>query len=203
MEREHRSPWRWQGMGLDLDEHIRQRLAARTRRVLTARGHRRAAVLIPLFHQEDDTYLLLTRRTEAVEHHKGQISFPGGAAEAGDPDLLATVLRETQEEVGIRPEDVTILGTLDDVETVVSGFIITPFVGRIPYPYSFQPNTREIREILTVPLSFFLQEDNLRTAYRYVEGRAVPLYFYYYGAHVIWGATARIIKGFVEVVFSG
>jgi len=191
------------GEGMDLDEHIRQRLAARTRRVLTARGQRRAAVLIPLFHREGEPCLLLTRRTEAVEHHKGQISFPGGAVEAGDPDLLATALRETREEVGIRPEDVVILGTLDDVETAVSGFIITPFVGRIPYPYPFQPNAREIHEILTVPLHFFLDEGNLRTAYRYVEGRAVPLYFYHYQSNVIWGATARIIKAFVEVAFSG
>ncbi|MBI4279212.1 MAG: CoA pyrophosphatase [Armatimonadetes bacterium] len=158
---------------------------------------------MPLYAAGDDLYVLLTKRTDEVEHHKGQISFPGGAREPGDRDLLATALREAEEEVGIARSDVEILGEMDDVETYVSGFVITPFVGVIPYPYPLRPNPREIQELVFVPLITFLDPANMRVEYRDRGGVKVPLYFYQHGEHVIWGATARIVKDFVEAVFSG
>lgn len=160
-------------------------------------------MLVPLYGEGAEARLLFTRRTETVEHHKGQISFPGGAADEEDPDLLATALRETEEELGIPRDRVEILGALDDVYTVVSGFIITPFVGLVPYPFPLQINSVEIEEVFTVPLGVFRDPANLRIEEREREGQRVQVYFYYHGPHEIWGATGRIIKGLIDAVFEG
>lgn len=180
---------------------IARRLSAYRRRVLDDPAQRRAAVLVPLFTQGEEVGLLFTRRTESVEHHKGQISFPGGAADEDDPDLLATALRETEEELGIQAAEVRILGALDDVFTFVSGFLITPYVGVITYPRAFTMNEMEIAEVITIPLEIFLDPSRLRVEEHERDGRRVQLYFYSYGPHVIWGATARIVKGFVDTIF--
>lgn len=180
---------------------IEQRLATYRRRVLDDSAQRRAAVLVPLFTQGQNVNLVFTRRTESVEHHKGQISFPGGAADEDDQDLLSTALRETEEELGILARDVRILGALDDVFTFVSGFLITPFVGVVTYPRAFTINEVEIAEVITIPLEIFLDPSRLRVEEHERDGRRVQLYFYSYGPHVIWGATARIVKGFVDTIF--
>lgn len=180
---------------------IARRLSTHRRRVLHDPSQRRAAVLVPLFTQGDEVGLLFTRRTESVEHHKGQISFPGGAADEHDPNLLATALRETTEELGIQAGEVRILGALDDVFTFVSGFLITPYVGVIPYPPTFTINEAEIAEVITVPLEIFLDPSRLRVEEHERDGQRVQLYFYSYGPHVIWGATARIVKSFVDTIF--
>jgi 8-oxo-dGTP pyrophosphatase MutT (NUDIX family) len=180
---------------------IRRRLGERRRREAGDSPWRRAAVLVPLYDTEQGPYVLFTKRTDTVEHHKGQISFPGGAADPGDPDPLSTALRETHEELGIAPHDVKVLGTLDDVPTVVSGFIITPFVGVIPHPYPLRVNPVEIAEVLFVPLDVFQDMTRMRVEERDREGERVKVYFYYHGPHEIWGATARIMKGFIDAVF--
>jgi 8-oxo-dGTP pyrophosphatase MutT (NUDIX family) len=100
-------------------------------------SRRQAAVLLPLFKNATDYHLVFTKRTETLTHHKGQVSFPGGSFEPSDGDLLTTALRESYEEVGIRPEHVSILGRLDDLSTFSTSFTISPFVGLIPYPYPF------------------------------------------------------------------
>ncbi len=161
-----------------------------------------AAVLIPLFVKDGEVHVLLTVRTDTVEAHKGQISFPGGAREKDDADMLATALRETEEEVGIKPDDVQVLGQLDQLLTVTD-FIVTPFVGVIPHPYDYVPNHDEIKELIEVPLSFFLNDDNLRTESRDFRGRPVTVYFYQYGSHTIWGVTARILRGFLTLLNNG
>ncbi|HET6781996.1 MAG TPA: CoA pyrophosphatase [bacterium] len=185
----------------DFEMSVRGRLAAGKRREAPDSPGRRAAVLVPLYDTEEGPYVLFTKRTDAVEHHKGQISFPGGAADPDDPDALSTALRETHEELGIAPHDVKVLGALDDVPTVVSGFVITPFVGIIPHPYPLRVNPVEIAEVLFVPLSIFRDADKMRVEERDREGERVTVYFYYYGPHEIWGATARIMKGFIDTVF--
>ncbi|OLD39558.1 MAG: hypothetical protein AUI83_22950 [Armatimonadetes bacterium 13_1_40CM_3_65_7] len=167
-----------------LTDLIRQKLARRTRRMIEADGLTRAAVLIPLLVQDGTPLVLFTRRTDTVQHHKGQISFPGGATEQGDVDALATALRETEEEVGIPRGIVEVLGTLDDVHATVSGFLITPFVGIISDPVPLRINTAEIAEVLSVPLS-----------------QQVDVYFYTHGRYEIWGVTARIMKSFIDAVF--
>ena len=180
---------------------IRQKLARRTRRTIGVAGLTRAAVLIPLLAQDETPRVLFTRRTDTVQHHKGQISFPGGATEQGDVDALATALRETEEEVGIPRDIVEVLGALDDVRATVSGFLITPFVGIIPDPAPLRINTAEIAEVLTVPLSVFRDPSRLRVERRERGGQQVDVYFYTHGRYEIWGVTARIMKSFIDSVF--
>lgn len=187
----------------DVTTLIGRRLEKRTRRVVDDPSQRRAAVLVPLYTVGEEVFVLFTKRTETVEHHKGQISFPGGVADAQDPDLLTTALRETREELGIPSDQVQILGVLDDVSTYVSGFVITPFVGIIPHPYPLRVNANEISEVLTVPLRAFRDATKLRIEERDRAGERVKVYFYQYGAHEIWGATARIMKEMIDAAFEG
>lgn len=162
--------------------------------------YRRAAVLIPVLVQAGDPHLVLTRRTELVEHHKGQISFPGGRHEEGDADLLATALREAEEEIGLPPEAVELWGRLDEVEAVVSGFAITPYVGLIVGPVELRPNPMETDQVITVPLSAFLDPVRLRVEQVIRDGRPYEILFYDYPPHVIWGVTARIIHRLVAIL---
>jgi len=160
---------------------------------------RRAAVLVPLYEADGEVFLLLTRRTDTVEHHKGQISFPGGAAD-GDEDLRQTVLREVLEEVGIPETQVEILGRLPDVDVVVSSYRVTPFVGIVPHPFPLAPNPHEIVELVRVPLAVFRDPANLRLEERERAGRRYRVYVYAYGDHMIWGATAQIVKHLVDLL---
>lgn len=179
-------------------ETIRHRLAAALGARREGGGLRRAAVLVPLYQADGETFLLLTRRTQMVEHHKGQIAFPGGAADEGE-DLLQTALRETYEEIGISPEQVEILGRLPDTEVTVSGFRVTPYVGAIPHPYPFRLNAEEIKDLVSVPLAAFRDPANLRVEQReWTPGRRTKVYYYTYEGQTIWGATARIIKDLVD-----
>jgi 8-oxo-dGTP pyrophosphatase MutT (NUDIX family) len=163
-------------------------------------GLRRAAVLLPLVHARGGAALLLTKRSDAVETHKGQISFPGGVLEEGESPREAA-LRETSEEIGVGPGDVEVLGALGDEVTVVSGFLVTAIVGTFPYPYPLRPSPQEVREILEVPLRALLDPRTFRREVWVREERRVPVYFYTVGSDVIWGATARIIAKFLETVF--
>ncbi len=160
-----------------------------------------AAVLLPIYEKEGEYYILFTKRTQKVEHHKGQISFPGGARHEHDRDLKDTALRETFEEIGVRPEDVTILGELDNMSTLTSNFLITPFVGIIPYPYEFIINEDEIEELVEVPLSALADERNYREEVYIIEGAPNMGRVFEYNGRVIWGATARILKQFLDLVF--
>lgn len=188
--------------GVDLLTALREGLRSTPARDLPPHPHRRAAILVPVFERDGIPHLLLTKRTDTVEHHKGQISFPGGGEEPGDADLLATALRETHEELGLQPESVELWGRLDEIETVVSGFAITPFVGFIPPPTDLRPNPNEIQEVVTVPLAVFLDPANLRVERAVRNGRSVELLFYDYPPHVIWGATARVIWGLIGLLGS-
>ncbi|MDR5682835.1 MAG: CoA pyrophosphatase [Armatimonadota bacterium] len=181
-------------------EQIRQRLAARRPRQIEDPAHRLAGVLVPLYESNGQIFVLLTKRTDRVATHKGQISFPGGAVEPIDRDALDAALRETWEEVGIASDDVELLGQLDDVPTVVSGFVIRPFVGRVPHPYELRIAPEEIGEVVRVPLAFFIKDRNLRLEWRERGVERHPVYFYDFGPHVIWGATARIVRDLVELV---
>ncbi len=181
-------------------DDLRRRLAGYTARRLPETGLVLAGVLVPLYVDGGEVYVLLTRRTEHVATHKGQISFPGGAVEAEDRDARDAALREACEELGIRREDVELLGALDDVSTVVSGFLIRPYVGRIPHPYPFRPAPEEIAEVLGIPLRFFLDERNLRVEWVGEGAGRRELHFYDYGPYTVWGATARVIRNLVEVL---
>lgn len=163
----------------------------------------RAAVLVPIFYRDDEPYLLFTLRSNKVTYHKGQISFPGGVHLQRDPTLLDTALRESYEEIGLKANDVEVLGELDDALTLFSGFAISPFVGVIPYPYPFKVNTEEIDEIFDIPISALKERDNFRIEYHVVGNRALPTYFYEYKGKVVWGATARIVNQLLGLLYPG
>jgi 8-oxo-dGTP pyrophosphatase MutT (NUDIX family) len=158
-----------------------------------------AAVLIPLLHKDCEWYVLVTQRTETVGHHKGQISFPGGACEPQDADLLETALRETFEEIGVPPETVEVLGALDDSPTVTS-FAVTPFVGVIPNPFRYQLQQQEVAAAIEVPLAFLRNPGNLHMEQREHRGRTYDMPFWNFGPYTIWGATARMLKSFLDLI---
>lgn len=182
-----------------MERKIREVLACRDKICIDDPALAQAAVLIPLFRKEGEYHVLLTRRTEKVGTHKGQISFPGGRRDEGEP-LLTTALREAHEEIGIQEQDVRILGELDDMCTLTSDFCIAPFVGLIPYPYSFNVNDQEIAEIIEVPLSAFLDGTTFREELRVRNGQPLHVCFYEHGEHIIWGATARILKQLMDLI---
>lgn len=161
-------------------------------------GLRPAGVLVPLRMRDGEVMVVLARRSERVPHHKGQICFPGGSRAPGDADLLATALREAGEELGISEETVELLGAMDPVPTV-TGFFIQPFVVRIPGDATFSLDDFEMEEVFEVPLSVFAQHDRYRCAESTFLGKEYRVYFFDYGPHTIWGATAKILHRLAEV----
>jgi 8-oxo-dGTP pyrophosphatase MutT (NUDIX family) len=185
-----------------LDDRLRSILTQRAPLILPPDVTRRqAAVLLPLFRNAADYHLVFTKRTETVKHHKGQVSFPGGSFEPADGNLLTTALRESREEVGIQPEHVRILGRLDDLSTFSTSFIISPFVGLIPYPYPFHPNPLEVAIVFDVPVSVLADRTVRRNYIRARDdGATLEDYEFHVNGHVIWGATARIVHHFLSVM---
>jgi 8-oxo-dGTP pyrophosphatase MutT (NUDIX family) len=152
-----------------------------------------------LFNRGGEWCVLVTQRTQRVEHHKGQISFPGGACEPRDGSLEETALRETYEEIGVPPHEVEILGALDDFATI-SSFVVTPFVGLIPQRLAYRLNKAEVEAVIEVPLSFLREPDNLRVEQLEYQGELHDVLFWDYGPHVVWGATAHIMKSFIDLL---
>jgi 8-oxo-dGTP pyrophosphatase MutT (NUDIX family) len=150
-------------------------------------------VLVPLILGAGGADLLFTRRTDHVETHKGQISFPGGMVEEGDKDIVHTALREAEEELGIGAKLIDIRGILDDL-AVPSGFIITPVVGILDALPVLTPNPQEVAEAFTVPLAFFCNPANGRSELRDYRGERREVWSYEHGEHIIWGATAMIVR---------
>jgi 8-oxo-dGTP pyrophosphatase MutT (NUDIX family) len=159
----------------------------------------RAGVLIPLFENEGEIHVLFTKRTEDVEHHKGQISFPGGAIDRADKTIIDTALRESEEEIGLQRTNVEVLGSLNDYWTP-SGFCITPVVGYIYVVPSLNPNPMEVTEVFNAPLSFFLDKTNERVEQRRRGDKVIDVYFYHYGNYEIWGATAAMLRFFLQTL---
>ncbi|HEY1249772.1 MAG TPA: CoA pyrophosphatase [Thermoanaerobaculia bacterium] len=182
-------------------DEVRERLAA-ARETSAAEPEpspliRRAGVLIPLFVRDGGLWILFTRRTDTVEHHRGQISFPGGSEEEEDGSLLETALRETREEIGVEEADVRYLGALTPL-TTVTDFYVEPFVGAIPSPYPFRVAESEIAELIEAPVAALLDPRILEK--RILPGREEPTLFYHHGAHVIWGATARMLAELLDAL---
>ena len=198
-----------------MKDKIRRILVQRDKACVAGEDLIRSAVLVPLFEKSGEYHLLFTQRTEKMSSHKGQMSFPGGRWQDGET-LQDTALRESWEEIGLKPEDVEVLGELDEATTLSSGYAICPFVGIIPYPYDFEINPDEVEEIVEVPMSALGDTscyravdspgmgnaNKYRQLARFYEGRPSMAWFYEYDSHVIWGATARIVKSFLELIFA-
>jgi 8-oxo-dGTP pyrophosphatase MutT (NUDIX family) len=178
---------------------IKETLDGLQRSTLPEDNLKPSAVLVPLFEKDGEVHLLMGRRTDRVVWHKRQISYPGGVRDPGDRDATATALREAWEEVGLDPGDVTVLGLLGDVQTV-TGFLVTPVVGHIPYPYPFRLSDVEVEELLEVPWSVFSERKGHRRETAEHDGRTFEVDFYRHGEDTIWGATARITRQLVELV---
>lgn len=179
-------------------QRIRELLVGRVRRRVEGSSLICAAVLVPLLSKNGEWHVLVTQRTQHVEHHKGQMSFPGGACDSADADLEATALRETFEEIGVPPESVEVLGALDDFVTITD-FVVTPFVGVIPHPFDYQLSRCEVDAVVEVPLSHLQNQSHLRIEQREHQGRILDVLFWDYGTYTIWGATASILKGFLDL----
>ena len=183
-------------------EIVKEVLAQRVTQTLADPSLTPAAVLLALYRKDGQYCVLLHKRSEQVEHHKGEISFPGGTQDQEDKDSLDTALREAEEEMGIRREDVTILGELDEVATR-SGFGVRVYVGTIDYPYPFKPSNFEIAEVLEVPIAVLQDPANLRVESSWDQGQLTTSYAYAYNQHLIFGATARILQQFLELLGTG
>jgi len=156
-----------------------------------------AAVLVPVFEEGNDLRLLFTKRTHTVQHHKGQICFPGGMYEEEDEHLWQTALRESHEEIGLNPGQVSFVFELPKLLTPTM-FEITPFVGFIHHDFKVIPNPHEIDSVFTVPISHFRESSNLRFETREFNGKSHNIPFFTYKEHTIWGATGRIIQNLVS-----
>lgn len=183
----------------DLPGRIRAALASR-KRVPLAPGPVPAAVLVPLFLEGGEYHILFTKRTEHLNHHRGEISFPGGVYHPDDRGSRETALRETWEEVGIRPGDVDVLGELDDFYSI-HNYLVTPVVGIFPSHYPLRVNPDEIERIITVPLTHLLRPEIFRVEDWNWKGRTHPVYFFTYEGDEIWGLTAAILKQFLDLTF--
>ena len=189
-------------MVLTLPELVKRALADRELERVPEHGLTPAAVLVLLYEKDGDYCVLLNKRSEEVEYHRGEISFPGGARDPEDGDSLDTALRETEEEMGILRGDVTVLGEMDEVATR-SRFRVRVFAGTIEHPYDFDPNADEIAEVVEFPITALKDPNSRRVETHWQQGGPVNTYSYAYGEHLVFGATARILQQFLGLLDDG
>jgi 8-oxo-dGTP pyrophosphatase MutT (NUDIX family) len=166
-----------------------------------AAGLTKAAVLVPIVTHAAGLTVLFTQRTTHLKAHSGQVSFPGGRAEPHDATPELTALRETEEEIGLRPDAVEVLARLPDYCTR-TGYCVTPVVGLLTPPLALSPDPREVAEVFEVPLSFLLDPRNHRRETREFQGRSVGFFAIPYGERYIWGATAGMVVNLCRQVGS-
>lgn len=161
------------------------------------RSLRPAAVLVPVWLCDGQARIILTKRSSHLQHHPGQVAFPGGKIDPGDGSPEAAALRETQEEIGLPTDRISILGRLPAHETV-TGFCVTPVVGMISGPFHPVPEAGEVDEVFTVPLDHLLTSGNYAIERRRWRGEWRRYYAVPWGPYYIWGATARILRGMAD-----
>lgn len=162
-------------------------------------GVRDAAVLVPFFEKAGEAHLLFVKRPDGDYRHAGQIAFPGGVR---DPDEapVPCALREAKEEVGLNEADVHVLGRLDEYDTVVTGFRVSPVVGVIPYPYPLTPDPFEVERLIEVPVTTLLDPAVVRVEHHKLHGDIRPIWFYQAGRDLIWGVTAGMLAQVLDIV---
>jgi 8-oxo-dGTP pyrophosphatase MutT (NUDIX family) len=158
-------------------------------------------VIIPLFEKDGEVFFLLTKRSDTVRFHKGEVSFPGGMYEETDGDIMNTALRECGEEIGVKRDDIEIIGRIDDVYTL-TGFVITPFVALIPHPYEFRTSPDEVAYMITLPYTYLKEASPVLETAGY-DGRTEKVQSLHYNGDRIWGATCRILLRFQNIIENG
>jgi 8-oxo-dGTP pyrophosphatase MutT (NUDIX family) len=180
-----------------LRELLKQRRAVE----IVAPQHRRACVLIPLIRSEEGEWrILFSKRSDQLTAHSGQIAFPGGSVERGE-SLETAAVREAEEEVGIPRQLVELVGRLDDVITH-SGFLVAPFVGLLASRVEYVLQESEVTEVFEVPIDALLEAANPEVRWVPFKSRQFPAYFYRYQHYEIWGLTGRMLKGFLDLVWT-
>ena len=182
----------------DFRSRLAAALAAHVPERVSVEGARAAAVLIPVVDGPDPA-LVFTLRTETVSSHKGQISFPGGSIDASDASPASAALREANEEIALDPGAVEILGELDTFPTYVSGYVVTPIVGWLDSMPSLRPNPAEVARVLVVPLSELTNEIRFEPGFEH-GGRTFPTEAWVWQDNVIWGVTARVVRGVLQLL---
>lgn len=157
-----------------------------------------AAVLVPLVFFQNEWHVLYTRRTDRVESHKGQVSFPGGACDEGETTPEETALREADEEIGIHPSHVRVIGKLSRMVTI-SKYRVTPVVGVIQFPYAFKTSGAEVARVFTMPLTWLANRNNYWEFSMPGSDRSVIVYHPFDG-ELLWGATARMTVNFLKIL---
>jgi len=161
---------------------------------------RQAAVMIPIFEHADEWHILFTQRSESLVEHRGQVAFPGGGREKDDGDLCQTALREMQEEIGVNPADVQVFGHLGDMP-IITGYLVRPYVGQIPYPYPFEVSSDEVQSIFSIPIRWLADPKNFQVQYRSYAGREIPvIFFQFYDGYQLWGASAEMTLAFLSAL---
>lgn len=178
---------------------LKMRLDAHQPRSIDTPDYSEAAVLVPIMNKNGEACVLVTKRTQHVATHKGQVSLPGGRFDDEDPDTLATALRETHEEVGILPEHIEILGRFDDFISI-AGFHVATYIGAIPHPYDYVISAEEIEAYVEVPFSLFAARSFERVEQVSFQGKQYNVYYYLYNGFEIWGLTARILTDFAAKI---
>jgi 8-oxo-dGTP pyrophosphatase MutT (NUDIX family) len=181
-------------------DNLRRKLISAETVLLPSPGKARAAaVLVPLVSREGGLHVIYTRRSDRLSSHRGQVAFPGGRFDRTDRDLLATALRETDEEVGIAPDSVDVLGSFEGRQTRASEIFVTPFVGFVNEPFALRPDPKEVAEIFEVPLSAL--EDRRHRGYHNWTNNGAPSRHpaILYNGQVIWGLTYYLTLRFLEL----
>lgn len=153
-----------------------------------------------LFEREGEPWLVFTKRTQHVQHHKGEISFPGGARDDDDADIERTAVRETVEELGVDPQDITIVGRLDELPTFVTGYNVTPFVAVVPEQHSYRPSDAEIDEVIELPVDELARVGRKDVIVR--RGFDIETNVFETRGHFIWGFTGAVLRQFLDEVWT-
>ena len=161
-----------------------------------------AAVLVPLINRLDEVTVLLTKRTDHLNNHAGQISFPGGRMDKNDRNPEQTALRETEEEIGLTAKQIEIVGQLDDY-VVGTGFIVRPIIGFIEPPFKLTPHEFEVAEVFETPLSFLTNPSNFVRQSREIGGSKRSYFVVQWNDYFIWGATAGMLRNLSQRLWNG
>lgn len=151
------------------------------------------------FERDGEPWLVFTKRTHHVQHHKGEISFPGGARDDEDQDLAATAIRETVEELGVDPSDIRIIGRLDELPTFVTGYNVTPYVAVVPEQHAYRPSDAEIDEVIELPVAELARIGRRETINR--RGFNIETNVFDTRGHYIWGFTGAVLRLFLDEVW--